>query len=748
VGVLTFSIRLLGGWRFTASLRSTAHPAPAEWQQTLERIAAQVRVGRPVRLLISSLVDVPTVIGWLRPVILVPVECLTGLSFDHIAALLAHEMAHIRRHDYLASILQSIAEAVLFYHPAVWWISEQIRAERELCCDDLAVAACGDAVAYAHALAELESRQPARLKPALAANGGSLVNRIRRLIEPAHAIADSLPGPGAAWAMILLWAAGLGVAAVHGAQTPVVAPHVESFNPIPLSGPRLPSPFPALASKARNTLLYDPVFSAQLAQPQSQSSAPVDDQLATPWKKWLNEDVAYIITDEERKAFRQLNTDAEREQFIEQFWLRRDPTPGTVENEFKEEHYRRITYTNERFAASVPGWKTDRGRIYITFGPPDEIDSHPAGGTYQRPAAEGGGQTTTFPFEDWRYRYIEGIGNNIMIEFVDTRMNGEYHMTMDPLEKDSLKAGPANLNQFERLNQFVQLQQPPAVKFKELDDAIGTRITYNVLPMQVRIDYMRVTESSIMTNISVQFENRDLQFQATGGVQKSVVHLLGRVSTKSRQPVTTFEKPIEIDVPLGQPQLYSQQHSLYQESVPLAPGRYRLNIVAQDTVSGNMNNYEVALDVPSFDESKLASSSLILADMIVKLPARSFGGAMFAIGDAKVRPRLGNKFTGSEKIGIYLQLYNFAPDQTTQKPSGSIEYEIDRAGSNEKVMDFSEEIGSIANASASQVTIEKQLPLNTFGFGTYTLKVKATDRNRDQSIQRQGTFTVGPEWAE
>jgi len=533
VGVLIFSIRLLGGWRFTASLRTTAHPAPAEWQHTLERIAAQVRVGRPVRLLISSLVDVPTVIGWLRPVILVPVECLTGLSFEHVAALLAHEMAHIRRHDYLASILQSIGEAVLFYHPAVWWISEQIRAERELCCDDLAVAASGDAVAYAHALAELESRQPARLKPALAANGGSLVNRIRRLIEPAQTIADSLPGPGAAWAMILLWAAGLGVAAVHGAQAPIPAPHVENFNPIPLSGPRLPSPFPALASKARNTLLYDPVFSAQLAQPQPQSAAPVDDKPATPWKKWINEDVVYIITDAERQAFRQMNTDEERKQFVEQFWLRRDPTPDTLQNEFKEELYRRIAYANERFASTVQGWKTDRGRIYITFGPPDEIDSHPAGSA-RRP-----------PYEDWRYRFIGGIGNNVTIEFVDSDSNGEFHMTMDPSEKDAIGRSA----DFERLNQFAQLQQPPPVKFKELDDAIGKLTTYAVLPMQVRIDYVRITESSVMTNITVQFENRDLQFQTAGAVQKSVVNLFGRISTTARSPVTTFERPLELDVP-------------------------------------------------------------------------------------------------------------------------------------------------------------------------------------------------------
>ncbi len=160
--------------------------------------------------------------------------------------------------------------------------------------------------------------------------------------------------------------------------------------------PPLPSPFPTLASKARNTLLYDPVFSAQLAQPQSLAGAPVDDKLETPWGKWLNEDVVYIITGAERQAFGQLNTDEEREQFIEQFWLRRDPTPDTVENEFKEEHYRRIAYANEHFSSSVQGWKTDRGRIYITYGPPDEIDSHPSG----QPS----------PFEDWRYRFIEGMG--------------------------------------------------------------------------------------------------------------------------------------------------------------------------------------------------------------------------------------------------------------------------------------------------------------------------------------------------
>src|SRR5713101_8643081 len=154
-------------------------------------------------------------------------------------------------------------------------------------------------------------------------------------------------------------------------------------------------------------------------QDKAKNLKKLQKELDTPYKKWLQEEVPYIISDEERAAFLQLQTNEEREQFIEAFWQRRDPTPDTVENEFKEEHYRRIAYANERFASGIPGWKTDRGRIYIIWGPADEIESHPSGGSYERPPEEGGGTTSTFPFEKWRYRYIEGIGTDIIIEFVD-----------------------------------------------------------------------------------------------------------------------------------------------------------------------------------------------------------------------------------------------------------------------------------------------------------------------------------------
>lgn len=508
-----------------------------------------------------------------------------------------------------------------------------------------------------------------------------------------------------------------------------------------------------------------------------QKEARLKKELETPWKKWQNEDVSYIITDEERKAFKQFQTDEEREQFVESFWLRRDPTPDTVENEYKEEHYRRIAYANEHYASGIPGWKSDRGRIYITFGPADEIESHPSGGSYQRPAAEGGGTTSTYPFEDWRYRYIEGIGNDIIIEFVDPTMTGEYRMTMDPSEKDALlyvpNAGltlseqmglstktarfqrtdgtrlgtplggtPASMNQFNRLEQFAKLQKAPPIKFKDLEAVVNSRITFNILPMLVRIDYVRVTETSVLANITVQFDNKDLQFQAKEGLQKSVINMLGRITTMTRRPVTNFEKALEINIAPEMLTRVTTQRSIYQQSVPLAPGRYRLNVIAKDVIGGNLNNYEVALDVPHFDEEKLASSSLILADTIEKLPTKSIGGGMFAIGDTKVRPRLGDRFLRTEKMGIYFQVYNFLPDEKTQKPAGDIAYEITKVGGTEKVLEFSEEVSKIPNASASQVTIEKLLPLKDMVPGTYTLRVKASDRKGNQSLQLQTNFTV------
>jgi GWxTD domain-containing protein len=422
-----------------------------------------MRLSRSVRLIESCFIDAPVLVGYLRPVILMPLGCLANLPAGQIECILIHELSHIRRHDYLVNLLQAFVEGLLFYHPAVWWASRVAREERENCCDDLVVEITGDARVYAATLATLEHRRAQSLEAAIAATGGNLMKRIRRLLTAPQPAQPSATPAFAAGLLLVTFAAAL-------AAWPTKPPARQAIPAVALQARMLESqaiepqsspPSAALdqsqiadsASAFRRWLnQYVRAGTAQqqrttllaFANPFAQSSAvPLTDkakrdQLRTPYRKWLNEDVAYIITDEERAAFLRLQTDEEREIFIEQFWKRRDPTPDTLENEFREEYYRRIAYANEHFASGIPGWKTDRGRIYITYGPPDEIEDHPTGGSYQRPAAEGGGTTSTYPFQQWRYRNIDSIGDNIIIEFVDSTGKGEFHMTMDPSEKDAL----------------------------------------------------------------------------------------------------------------------------------------------------------------------------------------------------------------------------------------------------------------------------------------------------------------------
>jgi len=500
-------------------------------------------------------------------------------------------------------------------------------------------------------------------------------------------------------------------------------------------------------------------------------------ELESPYKKWLNEDVSYIITQEERDAFKKLQTDDEREQFIEQFWLRRDPTPDTVENEFKEEHYRRIAYANEHFASGIPGWKTDRGRIYIMYGAPDDIDDHSSGGSYERPREEGGGETSTFPFQIWRYRYIAGVGTGVQIEFVDTTMSGEFHMTMDPSEKDALLYTPdAGLtmyeemgitsktqrftrtdgthlgvpvdemmdsqNEFTRLAQFTALQKPPDVQFKDLEAVVDSKVSYSILPMKARADFIPVTDASVMAYITLEFANKDLQFKSQDGMQRATIDIYGRISTMTRRRVSVFEDTVQADSPPELLQEYVKQRQLYQKAVPLMPGTYRLDVVAKDLTAGTQTTYEKSLTVPRLDPDKMTTSSLVLADLIEGVPRRSIGTGPFVIGDTKVRPRMDNTFTRGEKMGIYLKAYNFAPAEGTRKPDATVEYIVTKNGANETIFDYTEDVSQMPDASTSQVIIEKLLPLRTLDPGKYTIKLKITDKVRNQVATPTEQFTI------
>ena len=468
VGVILFSARSATSWLGAMRLKRTGvAPAPALWQHRLAQLAQQLRVSRPVTLLESYVTDIPLVIGFLSPVILVPVRLFTGFPAEQLELILIHELAHIRRHDYLVNLLQNLAQDLLFFHPAVWWVSTVIRTERENCCDDIVVASSGDARQFAEALTALEQHRWTTYEAAMAANGGHLMNRIQRLLN-AGSHRPRLVAAPAFSASLLLTAAALAVGVLHGQQPPPAPP--PPAPPPPASRPATP-PIPATppaspAAQAAPVPPPPPPPAAQSAQAppspppppapasRAEQEARLKRELETPYKKWLNEEVFWIISAEERAAFQQLLTDDEREQFVEGFWLRRDPTPNTDRNEFRDEFYRRIAYANENFSnGGVPGWKTDRGMIYIKYGPPDEREEHPSGGT-----------TATFPFERWRYRYIQGIGNNVNIEFVDPSGKGEYHqdqVTSDPAAKDApagiprASSGPPSPEMFERLQQYA-----------------------------------------------------------------------------------------------------------------------------------------------------------------------------------------------------------------------------------------------------------------------------------------------------
>jgi hypothetical protein len=402
--------------------------------------------------------------------------------------------------------------------------------------------------------------------------------------------------------------------------------------------------------------------------------------------------------------------------------------------------------------------------MYIRFGPPDEIEPHPSGGSYQRPPEEGGGTTSTYPFEKWRYRHLDNVGDNVILEFVDRSMSGEYRLAFDPCEKDALKyvpgAGPTqseqlgmstrsdrfqntngttcgapiggkSFNAFDQLTLLANVEKAPAVKFKDLEEAISSHISFNTLPMAVQVDYLRITEFTVLTNITLQFENRDLSFRSNDGMEKSVVNVFGRVFTMTRRPVATFEKPIEISTPTNLLPEYAQRKSVYQESLPLTPGRYKLDIVARDTVSGAMNKFEVALDVPRFDPEKLAISSLILADSIQPLPTRKINGEMFAIGSFKVRPRVNRQYRRDEKLLVYLQVYNL------KNPESIVNFQISPVGDAKTVLEFSADVGS-----ANQDSVKEMIPLNTLAPGEYNLRLKVSDG--DRTLQHQVNFTVQP----
>src|SRR6267143_692039 len=496
-------------------------------------------------------------------------------------------------------------------------------------------------------------------------------------------------------------------------------------------------------------------------------------ELSDPDKVWLMEEVPDINTEDERRAFLELGTEEEREQFIEIFWRDRNPDHESPINPAREEHYRRLAYADEHFASGIAGRKADRGRIYIIWGPPDEIESHPTGGTLDRPTEQGGGTTTTYPWELWRYRHLEGIGENIEIEFVDTTGSGEYHITKDPCEKDALGhvpgAGPslteimgrsskadrftntsgttcpipfggttASMNEFDLLDRYFRVQRPRE-RLKDLAELVTVRVVRNEIHMDYRTDFLRVTSNTVLVPITVQVPNRDLSFQTRQGVHSAVLNLYGRITTPGGVVVQTFEDVISRDFPESLFQSSLNLSSVYQKSLPLRSGLYRLDLVVKDTLSGNLAVFKTALRVPHFEDDKIDASSLILADQIEPVPSQQIGTGQFVLNSYKVRPRLNQKFSSTEKLGIFLQLYNLKLDDTLHKTNVSVTYRITK--DQQEIWRYVETTDQL-HQGGEQLTIQRYLPVASLAPGRYTIEVIAIDLLTNQTITRGADFTL------
>jgi len=489
------------------------------------------------------------------------------------------------------------------------------------------------------------------------------------------------------------------------------------------------------------------------------------------FEKWLDEDVVYIITREEKETFQKLTTDEEREQFIEQFWFRRDPDLSTAANEFKEEHYRRIAYVNERYESGEPGWKTDRGRIYIIHGPPDQIEPHPTGGPYERPLWEGGGTTVTFPYEVWRYHHIDGVGDDVLIEFVDPSYSGEYRIARSPDDKDAFFNVPTlgltmdeaegfvsradrntpedsryylrRYNPFECYRQYVMVQRPPEIRYKDLQQAIQVNLSYDELPVRVQFDQFRLGEGKMIVPLTFEIENKDLTMVDREGRMTADVEIYGQISSLSGQIVNEFEDDLVVSADPGNVDFRPGARSVYQKTIVLETrSRYKANLVFKDVNGNKMSVVRKAIVPDRVDGPKLAVSSVILSDAVRALPEAPKSDEMFVLGDLWIRPNLARRFQVQDPMAIYLQVYNAAFDQASGNPKLAVRWELFRGDQSLGVIEEKSN-ESVYYASEARIIVLRSFPISDLGPGKYTVRVLIQDQIAETELQLSQDFQVG-----
>lgn len=511
-----------------------------------------------------------------------------------------------------------------------------------------------------------------------------------------------------------------------------------------------------------------PIPHGEAIEPQNRQKRLIVKKMVDPYYSWLNGEVVYLITPSERAAFKHLTTDDEREQFIEQFWERRNPEPGSPENKFKQEYYRRIVFANERFSSSVPGWKTDRGRVYIQYGPPDEIEWHADGGAL--PLPDGTYRTVTFPFGRWRYNHIWGIGKNIEVDWVDPTNTGEVHMTIDPgkpepfsqhefytglVKPGDLQPEPEYLRlprtygvtsgqawreipaETVSVDPYTGASNPTQPRFPELRAVLDSHLMPpNRVNLLVRTYFVPATDETTLTLVAIQLANGDLKFEEKGGDMHAQVEIYIRIETLTGRTVNEFERRLAVDVSQPNFEQHPEAKSFFQENIPLRPGRYRLQVVLKDEGCGHTGFLASGIIVPRSDDSRLGTSSLILAPSME--PRSSTEWNTFTIGENQLLTNPGQMFSRNQQLGAYLQIYNLGLDPATQKPSLNVQYQILKDG---KPIVEEADAPQFAHASV-EFTLNKRFPLQSLQPGRYTLQIKVTDNLRRETITLTTSFVV------
>jgi GWxTD domain-containing protein len=506
------------------------------------------------------------------------------------------------------------------------------------------------------------------------------------------------------------------------------------------------------------------------AQPATKSGDPQDkprkvkQEPHKAFKQWLQE-VEPIIRPEELDAWNKLRTDEEREQFILEFWRLRDTDPDTEENEYREAYFERFAYVNEHFSSGIPGYKSDRGKIYLKYGKPDEIESHPSGGSYQPPSHERYSATSTYPFEKWWYRHIPGR-SDVEIEFVDPTGTGEYRIARNPFEKianlhmpggvsipgvnqaDIISAAGGFGNPFSSRAkdswidwmELMRLRdEAPRVNFdRDIGTGTSTPVTDdNFLTSNLQISFFRQSDDRVIVAFTVQADNRDLVFRDVGGLQTARLNIAGRIMSVSGRRVGVFEDAVTTTATSAELIDAKERKSAYQKALPMLPGRYRIDLLVRDVESGATGIQHVGFEVPKLGKD-LAASSLVLASVLKQvsdIPA----SRQFVIGDKKVIPNLTATYRRGAPLGVYMQIYNAGVDQTTLRPSVDVEYALMKDG---KEIGKQTEDWRGNSDSGQRLTLARLVDSRGLAPGEYAIEVRVRDRVSGQSLVQSAKFAI------